>query len=246
VLNELAASVTTSEGSPESRRERALRILATRPHLVVIDNLELQSDTAYLLEKLSAVQGPGKFLLTTRSGLVGTSGVFNYRVPELDREHAAALIRYHSQDIGMGDMAITKDRDVESIYAAVGGNPLAIKILVGMAAQIPLSAALAGLQEGHLVESDRMFGRVYTSAWEALGQDARDLLEGMLLVSDETGAGTKQMLAVSGLTEARLWPAIQELLGRSLLEVYGTATERRYGIHQLTRTFLQSRLSQKE
>ena len=63
----------------------------------------------------------------------------------------------------------------------------------------------------------------------------------MPLVADN-GGSPQQLLAVSGLPEKTFWAAIDELLKRSLLEARGTAAERRYGIHQLTRAFLHSRV----
>jgi hypothetical protein len=56
------------------------------------------------------------------------------------------------------------------------------------------------------------------------------------------GALPAQLAAISGLVEHDLWPAIQELQQRSLLEMRGTLGERRYGIHQLTRTFLHTEI----
>ena len=242
VLNELVELLGIKEGSPDDRRTQVLRTLQARPYLVVIDNLEREQDTAYLVEQFSRLSGPGKILLTTRSGSIGVSGVHNFRVPELDAENAAALVRFHSHDIGMGDLAITDDADIAAIYAAVGGNPLALKLLVGLTARIPLAAALADLHHRNISETENTFHRVYARAWESLSPEARDLLEGMLLVSDEHGAAAEQLMVVSGLDQAHLWPAVQELLSHSLLETHGTASERRYAIHQLTRTFLQNRL----
>jgi hypothetical protein len=50
------------------------------------------------------------------------------------------------------------------------------------------------------------------------------------------------MRAITGLTEAELWPALQELRNRSLLEAQGTVQAKRYGIHRLTETFLQTEI----
>ena len=58
----------------------------------------------------------------------------------------------------------------------------------------------------------------------------------------ESGGTPDYLRALSGLAEAQLWPALQELRNRSLLEVRGTAVEKQYGIHRLTETFLQTEI----
>ena len=58
----------------------------------------------------------------------------------------------------------------------------------------------------------------------------------------EPGALPEQMLTISGLPEGKFWPAVTELVSRSLLEVRGTLHERRYGIHRLTETFLRTEI----
>ena len=242
ILNELASELTAPEGTPEARRKQVGFILKTHPHLVVVDNLESESDTSFLYEHLFGLAEPSKFVLTTRAGIAGTAGVHNHPVPELEFEPAAELVREHSREIGMGAAAITEEGDLRSIYATTGGNPLALKLVVGMAAGgLPLPVVLADLGKRQFAETHAMYDRIYRRAWEALSDNARELLEGMPLVS-ETGGRSDQLLAFSGLPEERFWPAIQELLRRSLLEARGTASERRYGIHPLTRAFLQTHI----
>jgi hypothetical protein len=142
----------------------------------------------------------------------------------------------------MGASAIASAEDLRSIHDAAGGNPLALKLVVGMTAGgLPLPVVLADLGKRNLAETDAMYDRIYLRAWEALSDDARELLEGMPLVSD-TGGEHAQLLAFSGLPEDRFWTAIRELLSRSLLEARGSPSDMRYGIHALTRAFLETRI----
>jgi hypothetical protein len=242
VLNALAEKLAIAEGTPESRRDRVGLVLKSRPHLVVVDNLENESETALLYERLFGLAGPSKFLVTTRAGIPGTAGVRVHPVPELSFENASRLITAHSHEIGMGASAISDDTDLRSIFAATGGNPLAIKLVVGTTAGgLPLPVVLADLGKRNLAETDAMYDRIYLRAWEALSDDARELLEGLPLVSD-TGGEHAQLLAFSGLPEDRFWTAIRELLSRSLLEARGSPSDMRYGIHALTRAFLETRI----
>jgi hypothetical protein len=110
-----------------------------------------------------------------------------------------------------------------------------------MTARFPLPKVLSDLGERNLSQTVAMYDRIFQRAWDALNPDARELLEGMPLVS-EAGGSPEQLLAFSGLPVGRFWVALNELLSRSLLETRGTASERRYGIHQLTRTFLETQI----
>lgn len=121
----------------------------------------------------------------------------------------------------------------------MGGNPLALKLVVGMTARFPLPQVLSDLGRPQLGQVEAMYVRIFAAAWEAVSQSARVLLGGMPLVG-EHGGNAAHLLAVSGLGEAEFWAALNELLGRSLLEMRGTASERRYGLHALTRSFLLS------
>ncbi len=67
------------------------------------------------------------------------------------------------------------------------------------------------------------------------------LLQAMPLVSG-AGATADYLQEISGLSAGQLWPAIQELRKRSLLEVRGDIREKRYGIHRLTETFLRTEI----
>lgn len=64
----------------------------------------------------------------------------------------------------------------------------------------------------------------------------------MMPLAAGVGVKPEQMQAMSGLAEQQLWPAITELVNRSLLEVRGTTWERRYGIHRLTESFLRTEI----
>ncbi|MEZ4645485.1 MAG: hypothetical protein R3E31_22590 [Chloroflexota bacterium] len=82
---------------------------------------------------------------------------------------------------------------------------------------------------------------IYWQTWRTLSPQAQALLQAMPLLS-EMGGSTEYLQTISGLTETEIWPALQELRSRSLLEVHGSLQQRRYGIHRLTETFLQTEI----
>jgi hypothetical protein len=211
------------------------------PYLVIIDNLETDENTAHVLAKIQAFVEPTKFIVTSRSRPTAATTSYFLSLEELSWTDAAALLRYQAGTIGLAELAVANDETVDAIFQVTGGNPLALKMVVSLAAVLPLPAVLNDLGRGLAGPIEDLYRNIYWEAWRALGDDARALLQAMPLISD-AGALPEQLLAISGLSEEALWPAVTELVSRSLLEVRGTMHERRYGIHRLTETFLRTEI----
>ncbi len=227
--------------TPEERLRRVRQALKSYPHLIVIDNLETEADTLYLVEHLNDLAAPSKFLLTARTRLSGQAAAFVLSLDELGSKDALALLRQHATVIGQTDLAGMTAGKLKPIYRVVGGNPLALKLVVGLATTQPLAQILADLERSRPGEIEGLYRHIYWKAWQALSPDARTLLQAMPLVA-EPGAIPEQLRAISQLPDEKLWPSIHELATRSLLEVRGTAWERRYGVHRLTETFLKTEI----
>ncbi len=226
---------------PEERNLQVRQTLKAIPHLIVIDNLEFEADSAYLLPLLSDLANPSKFLLTTRTYAPGQTGVFNLLLKELPVEDAADFIRYHAQNINFAELAEANQEQIQSIYDVVGGNPLAIKLVVSLAVVHPLPAVLADLVATQAESIERMYTHIYWHAWQTLSRSARALLEAMPLVAG-MGGTLEHIMAISDLSQKEVLLAISELVNRSLLETSGSLADRRYSIHRLTETFLRTEI----
>jgi hypothetical protein len=223
------------------RNGQLRQALTTAPHLVVIDNLETDENTAHVLTRIQEFVEPTKFILTSRSRPTVATTSYFLSMEELGWADATALLRFQAETIGLAELAAAGDETLAAIFEITGGNPLALKMVVSLAAILPLPAVLADLGRGRPGPIEDLYRNIYWEAWRALSDDARTLLQAMPLVS-EAGALPEQLLAISGLGEAAMWPAVTELVSRSLLEVRGTVQERRYGIHRLTETFLRAEI----
>lgn len=233
---------TTGPAPAESNLARIRVAIKSRPHLVIIDNLESEAETAYLLENLPALAAPSKFLLTARTRPTGTgTSAFVISLSELTLTQAEALLRDQARASGLADLGSLTHSQAKSIYRLVGGNPLALKLIASLTVVQPLTHILQDLEQVKPGEIEAMYRRIYLKAWQALSQEAQALLQAMPLIT-EAGALPDQLQEISGLPEAQLWPAITELWSRSLLEVRGTLHEKRYGIHRLTETFLRTEI----
>lgn len=224
--------------SPAVRESRVRSLLKECPTLVVIDNLEELEDVNELLPKLRYLADPSKFILTTRSRPDGQTAVFSYTLGELSLPDATALVQHQARAIGRASLAAASAADIESIYAVTGGNPLALKLVVGLADRFSLADVLHDLARGQIGATDQMYHHIYERAWAALSPHAQTLLQAMPLVSHSTGANLAQLQAISELPEAAVWSAVDELTRRNLLESRSAMKESRYGIHRLTETFL--------
>lgn len=221
-------------------QERLARIahrLKTQPHLVWIDNLEESADVAYLLEHLGEWVQPSKFIITSRAQPLVSRAAAVHKLNQLAIDDALALLRGEARARGLTALADAPAAELHPIYEITGGNPLALKLTVGLATVAPLSAIIADLRRGLTESTQAMYQRIYWRAWQSLSDDGKELLETMPL-ANQAGAKPEELQRYSGLDEASMWQAIHELSARSLLEVRGSLHEKRYGIHQLTRTFL--------
>ena len=241
ILYQLAQQIIPTQASSGAYLVALRQLLQSAPYLVVIDNLETEAETEQLIEQLQDLANPSKFLLTTRVRFPLTSGVRSLLPGELALPDALALLRYQAGIIGLTELAQATDTDLANIYRRVGGNPLALKLVVGLAAVLPLPQILIDLTQAETREIEQMYRHIYWRVWQSLSEDGQMVLE-MMPLAAAIGITPEQMAVMTALPLNRLWPAITELVNRSLLEVRGTTWERRYGIHRLTESFLQTEI----
>jgi hypothetical protein len=225
----------------DARSWQLRQVFSTRPHLVVVDNLETDENTTHILSAIREFIEPTKFVITSRSRPAVGASSFILCLEELEWQYAAELLRYHAQSIGLSELAEANDETIDAVFQVTGGNPLALKMVASLATVLPLPTVLRELGHGRSGPIEELYRNIYWRAWRTLSTDARSLLQAMPLVSD-AGALPEQLVAISGLSETSLWPAVTELVSRSLLEVRGSLNERRYGIHRLTDTFLRTEI----
>jgi hypothetical protein len=219
----------------------ARELLTQQPHLIVIDNLETEETTNFLVDKVRNWTQPTKILITTRARPTGQASVFYHSIDELSPEDAAALLKHQAELIGLDELSVAKNEEIESIYTVTGGNPLALKLVVSLATVLALPQVLIDIARSRPGPVEELYRHIYWESWRTLGADSQTLLQAMPLVA-ESGALPEQMRAISKLPEERFWPAVSELISRSLVEIKGTIHERRYGIHRLTETFLRTEI----
>ncbi len=211
--------------------------LRQTPHLVVIDNLETLADVEALLPTLRRLAGPSRFLLTSRKALPGERDVYHLPVPELGEPDALALLRFEAETRNLQAVREASDADLRPIYETVGGNPLALKLVVGQLYLLPLPQVVDNLRQAHGQKIADLYRYIYWQAWNQLDADAQDVLLGMPVFA-QSGADLASIERISQVQGGRLLQALERLAHLSLVNVAGDLWTRRYSIHRLTETFM--------
>lgn len=124
---------------------------------------------------------------------------------------------------------------LEQIYQTIGGNPLAIKLMVGQISVLSLSQVLENLQQAQHKEIDEFYTYIYWQAWRLLDKVSQQVFVVMPLAQ---GGSLAQLEKLTQLETAALSQALRQLVKLSLVQVGGTLEDRRYTLHRLTETFL--------
>ena len=221
--------------------EQALNSLETHLRqtacLVVVDNLETFADADALLPTLRRLAGPSKFILTSRQSLQAEPDVFCYPLPGLSEQDALQLVRAEAQPRFLDHVTAASDDELRPIFETVGGNPLALKLVVGQLFLLDLSQVLDNLRAARGRKSEDLYRYIFLDAWRTLDEDAQEVLLTMPLFA-QSGADYASIEQVSEVKGSALLHALERLVLLSLVNVGGGLQARRYSIHRLTETFL--------
>ena len=215
--------------------------LNQRPHLIVVDNLETLTDLETLIDTLRDLANPTKFLLTSRTSLFHETDVYHYPVPELTQAWTLSLVRQEAQTRNLPDLRHASDSDLQPLVETVGGNPLAIRLVVGQCHLYALDVILENLRAARGQTMEQFYTYIYRQAWDALDETARRVLLVMPLVSS-LGGTLEHIRKVSGLELGAVTDALGRLIQLNLVDSRGDLKTRRYTIHNLTTTFLQEQV----
>lgn len=175
--------------------------------------------------------------MTSRQGLYNEPNIYHFKMPELSEAHALQLIRQEAVFSNLPTLVTETDDALRPIYATVGGNPLALRLVVGQTHVYTLTSILDHLQNALGQTAENLYTYIYRRAWEGLDTTSQDLLLVMPLVNPQ-GDALEVIADVSGLTLEVVHAALQRLVTLNLVDARGDHNERRYSIHGLTRTFL--------
>lgn len=225
--------------------DEALRTLiqhfSTKRHLIVIDNFETIADIERLLPCLRQLVNPSKILLTARVHPLGITDLFAYQLPELERSDAIDLLKSEAHLRNFEDLRQNEEL-LASIYAVAGGNPLALRLIVGQAFLYGVDRVLRDLTHARH-SGEQLYRYIYHYVWTHLEEPTRQLLLAMPLLP-EAGGSLDLLLHIAGLPEREVRTELAHLIAQNLVTVHGNAQARLYRIHNLTRAFLKEAIIQ--
>ncbi|HRW06445.1 MAG TPA: NB-ARC domain-containing protein [Caldilineaceae bacterium] len=244
LLEELYRQLIAGEpiaGTASSTQRLAALEVHLRQHktLVVIDNLETISDIESLLPILRRLMNPSKFVLTSRQSFYAESEVYHVPMSELSEADAINLVRAEARGNNLMQVVAASDEELRPIYTTAGGNPLALRLVVGQLHIFDLGQVLADLTEARSRSAESLYTFIFRRAWEHMSEPTRLLFIAMLLTSDD-GDTFDELLAIcqGDVSDIDLRTGLRQLVMFNLVESRGNLFERRYAIHNLTRSFL--------
>ena len=213
--------------------------LANARYLIVVDNLESVRDIDALLPALITLAAHARILLTSRQAVTGYPLVHRRAVEPLSLEDSRALIE---AELNRHRLALKLDPDdMQSLFAVVGGMPLALRLIAAQLGRRPLPLLLADMQQVHRRAPESLYTYIYRQAWLDLSDPARAMLLSLLHIAPE-GEDLEWLQLITALPPDEFDDALDRLLAYSLLDVAGTAAAPRYRMHRLTITFLQTEI----
>lgn len=237
LVKQLWGDVPSAPSSPSDALHALEYRLKTQPHIVVIDNLETVADVEVLLPTLRRLARPSKFLLTSRESLFIERDIFHFPLPPLSLEDSIHLVRQEAKSENLTDIYQLPDEDLAPIYDVVGGNPLALLLVVGQCHFRQLSDVLADFVEARGYRTEQLYTYIYWRIWAVLDETSRNVLMAMQLVPIR-GEDEAFLLGVTDLSREALLNGIEKLMTLNLVECTRDRESFRYSIHSLTRSFL--------
>jgi NB-ARC domain len=233
---------------------RVRAALADRRSLLILDNLETAAEPqAELIRRLQSALGNVRIVATSRLRLEGDC----FRVPliGLKDSDANTFFDREAEIRNLPHARNLSETAVRQIVRVCGGVPLAMRLVVGQTAYLPLETVLAHLREVKPLRVTRqkdeyigLYRGIYWSSWRALGRVDRALLISMEVFAMEAGGDLAAIQSVSGLTRAALLRGVDSLWRMSLIEMLTgfeqVDQERRFGLHSLTQHFVASDIVQ--
>ncbi|MFK7801052.1 MAG: tetratricopeptide repeat protein [Anaerolineae bacterium] len=218
-----------------AKRIALTQIVKEKCCLIVVDNLETAADYLNLLPLMRQLAGPTKFIITSRITLHNESDVFCYSLSELSREDVFSFLRYEGRKQGIAALLASSSAQLNDIYETVGGNPLALKLIMGQVQYLPLDEVLSTLRDSEQRSVDQLYHYIYWQAWELLNENGRKLLLTLPIYPNGT---FQQISEASGLDRYIVRIELNHLRSLSLVQTNGDLVKQRYRIHRLTETFL--------
>jgi len=206
-------------------------------YLLLVDNLEGVENAHVLVARLRDFLGGSRAIITSRQK-VRHDFVQTFSLQGLDLEDSLFFLTRDIELRGIQQLRdVSKEKMIE-IHNVTGGAPLAMKLVVAQARFLDLDLILKRLRQA----GSNLYSFIFYQSWRNLSPSAQRVL--IYIGRTVTTTVSWEELASVNIArdEETLMEAIDQLVAYSLLDISSTTGQARYGIHQLTRQFVNSDL----
>jgi len=221
----------------DEKRALISRFLRQHRYLVLVDNLETVENANALVAQLRAFLDGSRAIVTSREK-VRHNFVYSLSLQGLGVEDSVFFLQTDAKRRGVKQILESPEKMLIEIHEITGGAPLALKLVVAQTRLLGLDLVLRQLRQA----KGDLYPFIFRQSWEQLSPAAQRAL----IYIGRTVVTTVSWEELSSVeiaeSEKELMEAINQLDAYSLLEVSFSASQIRYGIHQLTRHFVNSDL----
>ncbi|MEJ6480894.1 tetratricopeptide repeat protein [Nostoc punctiforme UO1] len=219
------------------RRRALLDALRGRRTLLIWDNLETLNaeERDMIAEFVRKLPTPNKAIITSRRR-TGESAV-TIRLDRLLETEALELMQAkgRSHPRLAQELNATKPEILTALYEASGGNPLALDWTLGQVADKGYSISVALERLRNAAKSPDLYGFLFADAAQTLSGNDRTVLSALAVFT--TPATTPALADATDLAITELQVSLERLVTLSLVN---DLDGERFGVHPLTRTYIQA------
>lgn len=221
----------------EEKRTILAQLLRQHRYLILVDNLETVENANVLVALLRSFLGGNRAIVTSRKK-VPHDFVQSYSLQGLELEDSLAFLQKDIEKRGVQQLQHVSPEKLVEIHIATGGAPLAMKLVVAQTRSLDLDRVLERLQRSGV----NLYSFIFRQSWEQLSSTSQHVL--IYIGRTVMTTVSWDELASVGIAEdeEKLIESIDQLVAYSLLDVSSATEQARYGIHQLTRQFVNSDL----
>lgn len=250
-LRSLVVNILTKLGLPNISQESGtdnllielMNKLSDIKALIIVDNLETAYNYKEIVSKLATtlISNTSRFILTSRPLLSEFTELYSVSLSGLDENECVLFLRDEGKKRAVNAVTQAEEKHLKAISRAIGGTPLAGKLVISQLVYLPMESVLENLKKAK-GDMELVYTFIYKKSWELLSPEARKVLLCMPTFPAPVTYPTIEY--VSTVRGERLNSALYELVRMSLLDTNDSVTraKRRYSIHQLTRNFVQTEL----
>jgi hypothetical protein len=184
------------------------------------------------VHELPRILARSRAIITSRE--VVSAGTASLKLEGLSEADSLFFLREDAQARQCDDVIKAPDEILREIHQAVGGQPLALKLIVAQAANFDLDFALKNVHK----PPKNFYRFIYWDSWQKLSLVAQQIL--IYLGGSPASIPLKELLYGPFEVEAGddLTTAIEQLINLSLISVIPIEGSKRYSIHEITRRFV--------